>query len=287
MPLEALKRQLQLVERFQRDIMVKGQDYDTIPGTKKPSLMNPGAEKLALLFNLGPRYEPTFTHHERHLTVVTKTFLWHRTTGVLWGEGLGSCSSKESKYAYRKAERSCPGCGKTEPGLKKSKQHDEWYCWAKVGGCGATFGLNDPRVTGQEVGRIPNPDIEDTHNTVLKMSMKRSFVGAIRTATAAGHLFTQDLVDEERYDGDGPAGGEGDGAQFADPRPFYEQIDQAADIGQLQATGNAIAETQLHPQDRDELAAAYLDKLKKLKAAGGVNQRAVMDDVARSFGQSK
>ena len=55
--------------------MKKGIDYGTIPGTKKPTLLKPGAEKLCRLFSLRPSYElihfitdfdkPLFHYHYR------------------------------------------------------------------------------------------------------------------------------------------------------------------------------------------------------------------------------
>jgi hypothetical protein len=55
--------------------MKKGIDYGVIPGTKKPTLLKPGAEKLCRLFSLRPSYElihfitdfdkPLFHYHYR------------------------------------------------------------------------------------------------------------------------------------------------------------------------------------------------------------------------------
>ena len=41
-----------------------------------------------------------------------------------------------------------------------------------------------------------NPDIADVYNTVLKMAKKRAHVDATLTATGAGDMFTQDLIDD-------------------------------------------------------------------------------------------
>jgi hypothetical protein len=41
-----------------------------------------------------------------------------------------------------------------------------------------------------------NPDIADVYNTVLKMGKKRAHVDATLTATGAGDMFTQDLIDD-------------------------------------------------------------------------------------------
>ena len=79
--------------------MKKGVDYGVIPGTKKPTLLKPGAEKLCRLFSLRPSYElihyitdfekPIFHYHFR-CTLVRQ--------GEIVGQGDGSCNSREKKY---------------------------------------------------------------------------------------------------------------------------------------------------------------------------------------------
>ena len=79
--------------------MRKDVDYGVIPGTKKPTLLKPGAEKLCRLFSLRPNYElisfitdfdkPLFHYHYR-CTLVRQ--------GEMVGNGDGCCNSKENKY---------------------------------------------------------------------------------------------------------------------------------------------------------------------------------------------
>jgi hypothetical protein len=45
------------VKAMQRSVLVSGTDYDTIPGTGKPSLLKPGAERLLQVFGLGHRMD--------------------------------------------------------------------------------------------------------------------------------------------------------------------------------------------------------------------------------------
>ena len=90
------------------------------------------------------------------------------------GEGVGSCSSWETKYRWRKVERICPRCGKAN--IRKSQHEEGWYCWTKTEGCGARFAAGDTTIESQEAGRKPNPDMADVVNTVLKMAYKRSKV---------------------------------------------------------------------------------------------------------------
>src|ERR1035441_7468417 len=53
----ALARRAAIVE-FTRKIMVRDQDFGEIPGTHKPALLKPGAEKLCSFFGLEPEFRP-------------------------------------------------------------------------------------------------------------------------------------------------------------------------------------------------------------------------------------
>jgi hypothetical protein len=188
----------ELVERLDviREAMVTAMkpdiDYGHIPGTDKPALLKPGAEKLGVLFQLDLQLENEKVWGPGdHLTVMSRATVFHAPSGSRLGFGEGLCSTREKKYAYRTAERTCPGCGK--PNLRKSKNTPEWYCWAKTDGCGATFPLDDERISSQQAGQVDNPDLPDLWNTVVKMAEKRARVDAVLAVTGASALFTQDI----------------------------------------------------------------------------------------------
>lgn len=191
---EDLIAQVRKVQEVMQALMKDGEHYGVIPGTKsKPTLLKPGAEKLCLLFRLDPEYEVMEqTRDGDHLTIMVRCVLFHSPTGQRRGSGLGSCSTRESKYAYRKGDRKCPKCDKET--IRKSKDGG-WYCWRKIDGCGATFRDGDQSIEGQSVGRVANPDVPDTYNTVLKMGTKRALIAAVLNVTAASDIFTQDLED--------------------------------------------------------------------------------------------
>lgn len=195
--------QVRKIQRVMEATMRPGEHYGVIPGTgTKPTLLKPGAEKLCLTFRLDPQYEITQTSTEEggHLTVVSRCTLFHIPTSTRMGSGMGSCSTRESKYAYRHARRTCPGCG--EPAIIRGKAEwgGGWVCHKKQGGCGTKYPETDGAIIGQTVGKIPNPNPADEYNTVLKMANKRSLVAAVLNVTAASDIFTQDLEDlvEER-----------------------------------------------------------------------------------------
>lgn len=182
-----------------RSAMKQGHDFGVIPGTGgKPTLFLPGAQKVALYFNAAPTYtvidkELSDGHVEYRVTAQ----LVHRGSGHVIGEGLGLCSTMESKYRFRKAERVCPECGKSAIIKGKQEYGGGWLCFKKKGGCGAKFPDNAPAITEQADGQTENANIHDTRNTVLKIAKKRAVVDAAMSLGCMAELFTQDIGDIE------------------------------------------------------------------------------------------
>lgn len=204
--LETILRAYQLKKDFIAQVLHEKVDFGPIPGSDKPALLKPGAEKLNNLFSLYPTFdhvnvvedwtgeahggEPFFHYHER-------ANLWRMVNGerVLVASADGSCNSWEKKYRYRNAERLCPNCGK--PAIIKGKKEygGGWICFEKKGGCKSKFADGDPAIEGQQLGQVKNPDVADQVNTVLKMAQKRALVAATLIATSASDYFTQDVED--------------------------------------------------------------------------------------------
>ena len=184
-----------------KDLMSKalteGQHYGVIPGTKKPSLLKPGAEKINFMFRIGIGEMEVFrTDMEKgHREITIKTPMIHIPTGKVIAYGVGSCSTMETKYRYRNEARKCPQCG-LETIIKGKKDYGGgWLCFKKLGGCGAKFPDGDKIIEDQHVGKVENADIADLYNTVLKMAAKRSYVDGTIKASAASDFFTQDVED--------------------------------------------------------------------------------------------
>lgn len=206
-----LMDRLKKIRQVRDDAMQDGVHYGKIPGVKKPTLLKPGAETLCMVFGLYPTFRLEKVRDGEHLEVNVTCTLHSQGSGAERGDGVGFCSTRESKYAWRTAGRECPQCGSTTA-LMKSKHDPEWFCWAKKDGCGETFALDDPRITKQVVGRVPNPDIADLYNTVIKMACKRAHVAATLFVTGASEHFTQDVEDMAGDAGDaiGHPDGKGD-----------------------------------------------------------------------------
>lgn len=174
-------------------------DYGQIPGTDKPTLYKSGAEKLNVLFRFNPVTTLDYIWHDGalagHLTVDATTAIRHHD-GTEIASGVGLCSTLESKYRYRNARRSCPNCHAEGSIFKSNPQYgDGWFCSRRENGCGANFAANDPAIVGQQVGKIENPAVADSYNTVAKIASKRSFIDATLRATGASEIFTQDVED--------------------------------------------------------------------------------------------
>ena len=219
--LEEVIAQVKKIQEVQKAVMKEGEHYGVIPGTNKPTLLKPGAEKLAFVFRLDPQYESVDTYDANHLTVKSKCTLWHIGSGLRMGSGEGSCSTKETKYAFRHAARKCPSCGKEAIIKGKEEYGGGWLCFKKKDGCGAKFKDGDAVIETQEAGQVANENLADVYNTVLKMSNKRALVAAVLNVTAASDIFTQDIEDYP----EAPSGG--GQAKAAAPAPEREKADRA------------------------------------------------------------
>jgi len=215
-----IKARLDKIQELMRVVMRPGVDYGKVPGTDKPTLLKPGAEKLCVLFQLGARKPQLDLKIDGdHLTVYAAVTLFHIGSDRDVYSGMAVCSTHESKYAWRRGQRACPMCG-VEGAIIKGRAEfgGGWLCWARKGGCGEKFLDTDTRITQQEVDRVPNPDLADQWNTVVKMAVKRAKIDATLGATGASALFTQDIGDEDPGDDDTPGDVPNPPAAAAAPR---------------------------------------------------------------------
>jgi hypothetical protein len=206
MDLAVAKKRLQEFQLFVKDYLVEGEDFGTIPGTPKPTLLKPGADKLCELYGLGDSYDivdkvEEYSAHPPLFDYTIRCTLVRLRTGQVVSTGLGSCSTYESRYRYRSGKRMCPQCGSDAIIKGKAEYGGGWVCFTKKNGCGAKFKDDDKSITGQVTDRIENPDIVDQKNTVLKMAKKRAKIDATLSATRSSGIFTQDIEDMDVGDG--------------------------------------------------------------------------------------
>jgi hypothetical protein len=168
---------------FVKRCLIFGTDYGMIPGVKKPVLFKPGAEKLAEIYGIAPEFEEVRSIEDWDAPLFyykIKCRLFAKPSHVLVSECIGSCNSRETKYAGRWAyEREVPPHMELASLKKKEFTPRDGHNAGKL----------------QVQYRIPNEDIFDQANTILKMSQKRAMVGAVILATRSGGIFAQDVED--------------------------------------------------------------------------------------------
>lgn len=178
-----IRKQVNLIQEVMKNVMTGptkenpgGVHYGLVPGCgNKPTLLKPGAEKLAMTFRLGARYEelPGTIETDDFICYKINCELFHIPTGNVVGNGRGTCNSKEKKYRTRMVY------------LNKATQEEK------------AIGREEERSgkDGKYKVLIVPQDPRDLQNTLMKMACKRAMIAGIINATAAGDIFTQDIED--------------------------------------------------------------------------------------------
>lgn len=197
-----------------------GIDYGNIPTVDKPTLFKPGAEKIVQLFGCLP--DTVVTHRESdaatgYLYLEVTVELISLQTGLKVGAGIGSCSSFESKYRWRYDKWYSKG----EPPENQGWALNKWGKWTR---------------------RIPNPDLADVWNTIVKMAKKRALVDAALTISGASEKFTQDVEDMPTQETE----------QATQPKRAAQPAPKQADPPTAEQAGPQQAETQSWTTDKTQ-----------------------------------
>lgn len=208
-PIGQIKKLVNAVDKAKQEIMIEDRDFMTLPGTKKPTLLKPGAEKLLKLFNLGARFEiiEEVQDHDRE-------YQYQKEGKVLeWGTAKSGKS-----YPLRKEMITTDVKG--------------WYFY-KVK-C-TLFDQTSGDLRGDGFGTCSsNERPGQPANTIIKMAQKSSMMQATLTTCNASDLFTQDLEDLPRkndYDNEPEPRNEVRNSQVKDSAPARSQ--QPADATQV------------------------------------------------------
>lgn len=187
-----LTKQVNKIQEVMETVMKLDVHYGVIPGTKENTLYKAGAEKLNLVFRLSPTFDLEVIEldepgHREYRFVCTLT---HLPTGLIFGEGYGSCSTMESKYLYRTGE--VVETGKPVPQEYWNERDIEL-----IGGKGHAVKKIDGQWQIVKQGeKVKHTNPADNYNTCLKMGKKRAAIDATLSATAASDIFKQDLIEE-------------------------------------------------------------------------------------------
>ena len=176
-----IKVKLAMVSELLRDVMVKDVDYGIIPGTKDNSLWKPGGELIRMLFGFEVEYDVQQEYDATiNLLSLTTTCRLRDESGAVVGMCIGNANSHETKYHYHwVVEADVPDT------VDKARCVTSMR-WAN-------------RV------QVKHYQVENTApfallNTLVKISEKRAFLGAIQVATACSRIFKVIETEEDDYD---------------------------------------------------------------------------------------
>lgn len=233
-PAQFLARRTAMYQML-KEVMIDGTDYGTIPGTPKPSLWKPGAEKLLQMFGMTVECNPIEIREEWG-SIEREAFFYYRVEAVvMYGSSVviryqSIAHSHETKYRYRwvskydvpqyldlaalpsKSGRASEykfAIDKAETTGKYAKPFEYWQMFRteiaagrarpfkKQMGNAHPPKLLDAFEIDTTVYRVPNPEVEDMAHTLLTMAQKRAIVGATRYATNASDVFDVSEAVEE------------------------------------------------------------------------------------------
>jgi hypothetical protein len=231
MPIDQAKDWYSDFVNFSKSILKLDLDYGIIPGTPKPSLYKPGAEKLRFVYGLSSEIrcidkiidlDRPFLDYTYRCTIKSKT-------GQILAQCEGSCNTMEPKYGYVwKSLKEIPegtdvsrlpsksigkkisefdfAINRAQTAGQYGKPQEYWEKWFEAIDSGFAKKVKKRSVNGRKFDaweidetvtlyRLLNHDVMSIKNTIMKMAQKRAFVGAILLATGASEFFTQDIED--------------------------------------------------------------------------------------------
>jgi hypothetical protein len=176
----AVQREMRaLLLEYVKEAMDPDRHFYRISESDKPALSQDGSRMLCGLYEVHAgetRFDEQYDAGGHYRVRATVT-LMSNATGSPVAQGSGTCSTQESKYAYRWVfDRDVPrDLSKAE--LRKRQTRGGGWMY-----------------------RIPNPDLADVYNTVLKMAEKRAHTAATLRLPYAAEVFAEAPEDEESED---------------------------------------------------------------------------------------
>lgn len=183
--IERSKEFLSDLHRFVSEVLVEGEDYGTFQGIPKYTLLLPGAHKVLLFLGATVKTEVTCQFIDG-TGLLAKAVVHLERDGQHLADGVGICTSRETRFQMGRRRRMCPECGHPAAVPQRPEYGTGYVCLKSEGGCGKIFSTPPP---------INEADI---YNNVIKLAKKRALVDAVLTAAPGiSAMFTQDLEDTE------------------------------------------------------------------------------------------
>lgn len=178
-----IQKTMQKITQLQavvQNTLKKDHDYGVIPGTAKPTLLKPGAEKILMMFGLTSEYEflDRVEDFEKGFFAYTLKCVLSKN-GQKITEGVGQANTMEGRYRWRWVpEKKLPD-GVVKETLVSRTIEGKYGPYTEY--------------------KIENDDPYTLANTVLKMAKKRAQVDAVLTVASLSEVFTQDIEDMREF----------------------------------------------------------------------------------------
>jgi len=192
-PEELVKRHKQMTELITVALQ-KDTDYGLIPGTHKPTLLKPGAERISVAFGAYPKYQIVEEEIDYdRITTVTQT-RWtntnekpsKETAAKLKAAGQGRWHKTNGSWAWQVPT----GTEEVKiPGLYRYLIQ----CSLISRKTGTEIGYGLASCSSLEPKYSSRP--HSSENTILKMAEKRAFVAAVLNTFGLSDRYTQDVED--------------------------------------------------------------------------------------------
>lgn len=180
-----IRRQVNLIQQVMKEVMKQDVHFGVIPGTDKPSLYKPGAEKICLTFRLAAKFHVESRDLPDGHREYTVRCTLVSPSGIEVGEGIGVCTTMEGKYRYRWDNTGEPVPAEYWETRDRDLLGGDAFVPKKKNGKWLIF------------QRIDHDNPADYYNTCAKMAKKRAHVDATLTCTAASDIFEQDIEEME------------------------------------------------------------------------------------------
>lgn len=181
--INGIQKTMQKITQLQAVVQAtlkRDHDYGVIPGTAKPTLLKPGAEKILMMFGLTSEYEflDRVEEYEKGFFAYTLKCVLSKN-GQKITEGVGQANTMEGRYRWRwVSEKKLPD------GIVKETLVSRTI---------------DGKYGPYTEYKVENDDPYTLANTVLKMAKKRAQVDAVLTVASLSEVFTQDIEDMKEF----------------------------------------------------------------------------------------
>lgn len=167
--LQQVSSTMQKIGQFQavvQQTLKQNHDFGVVPGTSKPSLLKPGAEKILMLMGLASEYEiiERVQDYDKSFFAYTVRCILTKN-GQIITQGLGHCNSREQKYTNDRQDTYMLG----NTCLKMAKKRAQVDATLTVAALSEVFtqDMEDMDLSGNPTENTYNPKVDDPADVVL------------------------------------------------------------------------------------------------------------------------